>query len=750
MDTDSKSFHIVSDAAEMINKFVYVSIISLFLCSTLYSQILIKGKVFDNYYHPIAGANIKDTNSTVMTETDTTGCFSIELTGGKHILLVSHVGYKSIQLGCLVSNMLSPLYVKLEEGIPLDEIEISAKSVEHLWNDTRSGVCIEASEISQMPMLLGEPDVLKRIQSLAGVQFTSEGSIGYSVRGSAPDQNLILLDNCTLYNASHLAGFLSSFNNDIVKNAIFYKNDLPVQYGNRISSVLDISTVSDLVSKPTWKGGIGLLATRLSVQTPLNNKVQLVLAARRSYADLFFKFLKPQNVNKSVLYFYDLNMKLMCNPTSADKLFFSVYRGRDRAEIESFLIDYGNDAFSLTWKHSSNSNVLMKGVLSYSNFEYNIKSNWEVGVIDWKSNLYNLRGGLDFTYLYKNNNSIIGGINIAQYNFHPCKISGAGYLSYEISNSHATEAYFYLSGQQMVSRAMSLNYGIRGTIYKNKCGYTSIDPQLSGVLNFSEMSSLKMSYNYNSQFIQWANRSSSGSPLDVWIPASLRLKPLCGRSFILGYYLKNVRKYLNIAVELYYKKVRNVMDFYDNTSLLFNEHIEDFVDVGNSFAYGVEFSMKKKFRNHTLITNYSYSHARYKIPAINGGESYRSPYNIPHSFNFYLISELSSKCNIAVNWVYSSGRPGTFPSSGYQAYGVYLPVYSGRNHYKYPDYHRLDVSLTYYPTHKIRKSWKDKWVFSFYNLYARKNPWSINFKKGQSSMVYLFNVVPSITYNFEF
>jgi len=725
-------------------------VLSLIFCQNVYCQIVVKGKVTDALNLPLAYATVTTYSPFSRIEANTNGEFTLNLPEGNQNIDISFVGYKTKALKLAVYKNMPPVKIKLECGIALNEVEVLGEYNKYNLNTPMMGIhFLKSSDIRKKPSLLGEADVLKSIQLAAGVQSTSEGNTGFSVRGGAPDQNLILLDHTIVYNPSHLIGFLSVFNNDIVKDATLYKSYVPVKYGGRLASTLEISTIDEHPQKLTMVGGIGLLASRLSLVVPCGTQTGLLLSARRSYADLFLKLLPNENAKKSSLYFYDLNLKLTHHISDKDFISLTTYSGRDHVAVEDFGINYGNQLLSFIWRHDYNSKIYSTAKIAFSKYRYDLKSDWEINLIEWKSNLFDVNGEIDFCHRLNERNKLSYGISSTKHAFHPCTVEGPNSWGYEVSESYASESAIYLANEQAINNKWIVSYGLRSNFFNNECSYITIDPRLSSVIKLSKESSIKMSYGQNTQFLQWASRSDSGSPLDVWFPATAKIKPQ--KTFIIstGYYRNIPPSGIETSIEIYYRGSHNIIDFADNVNLLFNDHIEDLVCSGSGKAYGLELGVSKKTKRFTTIINYTYSHAEFTIPEINKGKTYLSPYDKPHSVNLFIDYKASKKINVSANWMYSSGKPGTFPSAGYETDGVYVPVYSGRNNYRYPDYHRLDFSFNYQPTRKDKR-WKDEWNFSIYNAYARRNPWAINFKKGKSTMVYLFSAVPSITYNFKF
>lgn len=728
-------------------------VLSFFLVQNVLSQVLVTGQVIDPSGQPLSGANIIWNNNTSMkTVSDKGGYFTLILPEGKQIIQFSYTGYQTEEIERNVYQNMESIEIKMYPSILLKEVQIVRKVPNKNLSDPIMGIhSLTAAEIVKEPVLFGEADILKSIQNIAGVQASSEGNSTYSVRGGTPDENLILLDNCILYNASHLTGFLSVFNNDVVKQAVFYKGYAPAKYGGRLSSILDVSTIDSISLKTEGKAGIGILASRLSLNTPLSQNTQLLIGVRRSYADLFFKLSPDRNLRKSSIYFYDTNLKLDHRFSKNNSISLSLYKGNDHASIDDFTINYGNTTASLIWHYLFNPKLRLSSTISYSHYGYNLSSDLEIDKIKWESTLASITGMVDIIFSMDKKHTFSLGTSFSKYFFHPCKVGSPQIYNYEINVGKGNEAVFYLSNEQKMSRQLIVNYGVRGNIFHNQKVYVTLDPRVSGVIKLIDNISLKASYAHNSQFIQWASRSTSGSPLDVWFPSSKKIKPRTMDVFSVGYYQEIGHNLPEFSAELYYKNVNNTIDFGDNVDLLFNDNIESTVYSGRGRSYGIELEIRQKINQFNFSVNYSLSHSEYMIQGINKGKKYLSPYDRPHFLHLSLNYTPSPRCEFTAMWVFASGKSATFPYGVYETNGVLVPVYSGRNTYRYPDYHRLDISFSYRSS-KSQKNHgrRSEWNFSIYNLYARKNPWAISFKNGKSQMSYLFSMLPSVTYNFFF
>ena len=637
-------------------------------------------------------------------------------------------------------------------------------------------------EIQKIPALMGEIDVIKAMQLLPGVQSTSEGSSGFNVRGGAADQNLILLDNSNVYNASHMFGFFSIFNNDAVKNAELYKGNLPIKYGGRLSSLLNVELKDDSPRKVTGTGGIGLISSRLTMEGPLGDKTSWLVSGRRSYADLFLRMSSDPEKRKEYLYFYDFNAKMTHRFSEKDKMGFNAYAGRDRF-ISSFgNISYGNVLASVFWNHLFSENLLSRLSLNYTKYSYDLE--WKVtgSHAEWKSDIQDMDLRLDFTHTLSDKLNLQYGATTTYHIFNPALILRTGYPDFRMNRSYALEHTLYLGVEQNLSKAFSLTYGARITAFRNvgKALLYSYDQNydVSGVTEYgrgdffhtyirpefragavykvNECSSVKANFTHNTQFIQMANNSDSGSPLDLWFPASPNIKPQEANQYSLGYFRNFKQNSIETSVEFYYKGMRHVIDFKDNAQILMNDKLEGEIRTGKGKSYGMEIMVRKESGRLTGFVNYTLAHTDRTIPGINEGKTYLAPNDKTHSINILASYNLSRKWDVSAEWVFSTGTPVTYPTGRFEVNGEYYPIYSGRSKERKEPYHRLDLSATYHPKKHPNRWYQGEWVFSIYNAYWHKNPWMISFDQNtsdgypQARMTYLFGAVPSITYNFKF
>jgi hypothetical protein len=691
---------------------------------------------------------------------DEKGFYSLSLPAGNYVFRVSYVGYESVEIKIRLNTSLNQ-DIQLKTSNLLSEIVISShRKDENVTGLTMGVQKLDIEEIRLIPAFMGEVDVLKAIQLLPGVQVTSEGSSGFSVRGGSPDQNLIAFDNTTVYNPSHLMGFFSIFNNDVISSVELYKSDFPFKLGGRLSSLLDVHTKEDSPSGLKGSGGIGLISSRLMAEAPLGEKTFALIGARRSYADLFLVFAPDKDLRGTTLYFYDFNTKLTHRFSDSDKLELNAYHGTDAFGATPGDFHYSNTAVSLTWNHVFSKNLFAKFSLNYTDYNYKIVSHVEGARMKWDSNIAGPTIRADFHQPLGDWWDLNYGTSATLHRFNPGIVQMESMAEYKVPENSAWEQAAYLSNEQKISEKLSLRYGLRFSLFRNtgetQHTYTAVEPGIGGAYRLTESSSLKANFSHHVQYIQLANNSASGSPLDVWFSAGPKIKPQEANLYSIGYFRNFNDNQYEASAELYYKDLSNVIDFAEHAELIMNEHLEDEIRTGNGKAYGIEWMVKKNTGKLTGFVNYTLSRSERSIPGINNGKTYRAPYDKTHAINIVANYNFSKKINVSATWIYTTGMPTTYPSGRFELYGEYFPIYSGRNEYRRPDYHRLDLSLNYIPRPNSKKRWKGEWNLSVYNAYNRKNPWSIYYNQENGTaapyaeMMYLFGIIPSVTYNFKF
>lgn len=747
------------------------------------SKFMISGIVKDQATgNPLPGANVYILELKRGVVTDEEGKYLFRIPRGNYNIKVSFIGYTTEKRLLNVDGMTTCDFALLP-NTQLQEVVVTSKRKDENLSKLNMGVQkLTANEIQKMPALMGEVDVIKALQLLPGVQSTSEGSSGFSVRGGSADQNLILLDDVNIYNASHMFGFFSVFNNDAVKSVELYKGNLPMKYGGRLSSLLDVKLKDHAPEKIKGTGGIGIISSRLTVEGPLGKNTSWLVSGRRSYADLFLKLSSDPDKRSETLYFYDVNAKISHRFSPSDKVSLNLYTGKDNFDSSFGSFNYGNSVASVYWNHLFSQNLLSRLSLDYTKYQYALQSSMANSKVKWASNIQDLTLRWNMDHEVSDKVKLEYGLSSTFHQFEPALVTRPDYPNYRMQRSYALEHSIYLGIDHKLNDRISLKYGLRATAFQNmgkasvysynkdyevvdttfyKKGkvyhtYLRYEPRFGAVYRLNSYSSVKANYTHNVQFVQIANSSASGSPLDLWFPASKNIKPQQADLYSVGYFRNFNNNAIEMSVELYYKRMNNVIDFVDNAQLLLNDKLEGEVRTGKGRAYGLEIMLKKNVGRLTGFVNYTLSRTERTVPGINDGKTYLSPTDKPHCVNLMLSYEFSKKWSFSAGWVYATGNPVTYPTGRMEINGEYFPIYSGRNTSRRSDYHRLDLSATYTPTKKPKNFLQGEWTFSVYNAYWHKNPWMISFDQNTSTgipkaqMTYLFGAVPSITYNFKF
>jgi len=774
----------------------------ILFCADLPAQnkrFTISGNITDSATgEDLIGASLYIEELKTGTVTNAYGFYSISLPEGKYRLAYSFIGFERM-MQVVDLNKDIRLNIRLEPAAnEIGEVVIAAEG--RNANVSRMEMSVERlsmKTLKRIPALMGEIDVIKAIQLLPGVQSTAEGTSGFSVRGGSHDQNLIILDEATVYNASHLMGFFSVFNNDAIKDVKLYKGDIPASFGGRLSSLLDVRTRDGNNRHFSATGGIGTISSRLTLEGPVySDKLSYLVSGRRTYADVFLIFANDPDLKKSTLYFYDMNAKMNYRINDNNRLFLAAYLGRDKFANTFAGMNFGNQTVSLRWNHLFSSKLFSNFTFIGSFYDYYLRTELSEQIsMDWKSKMQDFGFKADFSYFLNPNNPIKFGYHLTHHGFMPGEGGGVGEQSiiarFAQPKERALEHAWFVTNENKIVENFSVKYGLRYTLFQNisngeqvyelakyavkdsatytrgtvyhNCGRW--EPRIGMVYEINEANSVKASYSRTAQFIQLASNSAAGSPLDVWFQSTPNIKPQMCNQFAVGYFRNFKDNMFETSLELYYKDMTDVIDFKDHAELMANSNLERELRFGAGKAYGVELMVRKNEGKLNGWVSYTLSRARRTIDEINKGKEYRSPYDKPNNISVVLNYELSKQWIVSANWVYASGTPVTYPTGRYEIEGKYVPIYSDRNEYRYPDYHRLDLSATWSFTcasqsaskSNAKKRFKSELNFSLYNAYGRHNPWTIMFRqekdnpdKTYAEMVYLFSFVPSVTYNFTF
>jgi len=755
------------------------------------STVTISGYITDSKDgESLPGATIFIKSLNIGTSSNTYGYYSISIPSNKYEIIFSYLGYND---SLIKINLTQDTTINIElitSSQQLNEVVITEQSVNANIISTQMSVNkITSKTIQSIPALMGEIDLIKALQLLPGVKFVAEGSSGLSVRGGSPDQNLILLDEAVVYNSGHLMGFFSVFNNDAVKSVELYKGDLPAKYGGRLASLIDIRMKDGNTKEFHGNGGIGLISSRLMLEGPIvKNKASFMVAGRRSYADLFLLLSSNENLRNNTLYFYDFNGKVNYNINKNNRIFLSGYMGKDVFKNGMFGMNWGNSTGTVRWNHIFHEKLFSNSALVASKFNYDLGIPEGNSIaFNWRSSLtdYNLKS--DFTWYFNSNNTITFGVSMLHHTFFPGTIEGIGEESfittYSLPNNYALESAIYIGNKQKLNSLLIVKYGVRISMFNNigpatifnynDTGsvtdsttynkgnffntYVGFEPRVGAILLLNETSSVKASYSKNIQYIQQAQNSTAGSPLHIWFPASPNILPQIGHQVALGYFHNFKNGMFETSIEAYYKITDNAIDFKDHADLLLNKYMEGEMLRGKGWSYGTELLIKKTNGKLTGWASYTLSKAIREINGINNNQPYASPYDRPNDISIVANYNLNNNISFGATWVYSTGQPVTFPVGRFEYNNTIIPVYSDRNSYRMPDYHRLDLSVTFKPNINHEKKWHNEFNISIYNAYNRHNAYMINFKSEPSSpdityaeMTYLFGIIPSFTYNFKF
>ena len=782
------------------------------LCLLLYSfnlkaqeKFTLSGTISDNLSNEtLIGVNIIIPALQTGTMTNEYGFYSITLPSGTYDIQISYLGFTTINETIELTSDLSKNY-KLEEAAEsLDEVIIT-ENIEKLniKKPQMSVNSLSIKTIKNMPVVLGEVDVIKSITLLPGVTNAGEGASGFNVRGGAADQNLILLDEATIFNSSHLFGFFSVFNPDAIKDLKLYKGGIPAKYGGRVSSVLDIYQKEGNSNSFHMNGGIGLISSRLLAEGPIKKeKGSFLIGGRSSYAHLFLPLFDID----SKAYFYDLNTKLSYNINSNNNIYLSGYFGRDVFEIsDSFQNTFGNTVLNFRWNHLFSDKIFSNLSLIYSDYYYGL----ELGFVefDWVSGIKNFNLKYDFKHYINNNFKLEYGFNSMYYDFNPGEIKPttdtSGINPYKLIDKYAFENAIYIDAEHKLSNKLSVSYGARlsmfhrlgqdelniyendlpltfneeigiyekadpiGTETFNKSdvikSFANLEPRLAIAYQLNDVSSVKASYNRMSQYLHLLSNTSSPTPLDVWTPSGKYVKPQLLDQVAIGYFKTFKNNTYSLEVESFYKTIKNRIDYVDGADLIANDAIEQVILNGEARAYGLEVLLRKNEGRFTGWLAYTLSKSEQKTPGrtvvetgINNGQWYNTAYDKTHDISLTGSYELNKKWSISSNFIFQTGQPTTYPNSQYEYNGLVIPNYEARNSSRLPTYHRLDISANFNPKPESKKSFKGEWVFGIYNVYGRKNAASISFRENSDTgtneavQLAIFGMVPSISYNFKF
>lgn len=786
-----------------------ISFLILFLISSFYvfsqQKFTLSGTVSEaSSNETMIGVTIAIPNLNTGVTTNEYGFFSITLPEGEYLLQISYLGFKDQAQNIILRENSKANFLMFEEAEELEEVIVTDNSEKlDIRKPQMSVNALSVGTIKKIPVILGEADVIKSILLLPGVTNAGEGASGFNVRGGAVDQNLILLDEATIFNSSHLFGLFSVFNPDAIKDIKLYKGGIPARYGGRLSSVLDIFQKEGNSKELKINGGIGLVASRLLVEGPIKkDKAAFLIGGRASYAHLFLPLFDVDNT----AYFYDLNTKINYKLNERNSIFLSGYFGRDVFSIsDSFVNTYGNAVGNFRWNHLFSDKLFSNLSLIYSNYYYGLKLDF-VG-FNWNSGIQNFNVKYDLKHYVKDNLQINYGLNNIYYQFNPGKIEPSndtsGILEEQLIQKYANEFAAYIDIEHEVTPNLSLGYGLRFSTFnrlgqeelnvyandnpvvfnptlqiyqkanptnilnpgrkKRLAKFNNFEPRVSLSYTLNTNSSLKASYTRLAQYLHLISNTSSPTPLDVWTPSGSFIEPQLLDQYALGYYQNIKDGNYSIETEVFYKDIQNRIDYIDGANLIANDAIEQVILNGEARAFGLELLLRKNVGKFQGWLAYTLSKSEQRTPGrdltetgINFGEWYNTPFDKTHDFSIYGYYELNKKWSFNTNFVYQTGQPTNYPIGQFEFQGLTVPYYGLRNQERLPSYHRLDISASLTPKKNKDRKRQGEWVFSLYNLYNRSNAASISFSRNQDTNVNeairtsIFGIVPAITYNFKF
>ncbi|WP_294732368.1 TonB-dependent receptor [uncultured Flavobacterium sp.] len=752
----------------------------------------------------LIGASIYIVEANKAISTNEYGFYSISLPSGTYTVEISYVSFGTIQETVELNQNVRKNYQMAMGSQELDEVVISENHKRaNIRKPQMSVNKLTVQEMKKMPVVFGEVDVLKSLMQLPGVTNAGEGASGFNVRGGAADQNLILLDEATIYNSSHLFGFFSVFNSDAIKDLKLYKGGIPARFGGRVSSVLDIYQKEGNSKEFHMNGGIGLISSRILAEGPIDKgRTSFLVAGRASYAHLFLQLTN----NKNSAYFYDLNTKISHKLNDNNNLYLSGYFGRDLFNInDSFVNTYGNTVVNLRWNHLFSDKLFSNMSMIYSDYYYGLEL--DIIGLKWDSGIQNYNLKYDLKHYISDKFKLNYGVNAVYYDFNPGKVTPYGDNSAvnpeQLDKKYAFEPALYIDAEQELSEKIRISYGLRYSMFyrlgsqtmnlyannqpvnydsdlkiyekadpigtehyssgKTIADFSNLEPRAGISYQLNDNQSIKASYNRMAQYLHLISNTGSPTPLDVWAPSGKYIKPQILDQVALGYFKNFKDDAYSLEVETFYKKTKNRVDYIDGADLIANNEIEQVLLNGKARSYGLEVLLRKNEGKLTGWISYTLSRSEQKTEGrapgevgINNNQWYKTGYDKTHNLSVTGSYELNDKWTFGGIFALQSGQPVTYPNGQYSYGDLTLPSYGQRNEDRLPAYHHLDISATYTPKPEKKKGWQGEWVFSIYNLYNRQNAASISFRQNEDTgrneavRLSIFGVIPSVAYNFKF
>jgi len=782
----------------MIKKWIGLAIsFVLVLGVAAQEKVTVNGYIKDSLTgETLIGANFFIKGIAKGVTTNQYGFFSLTIPGKTYAITSSFVGYstKEFTLNLNASQLITIELVP--RNFIIESVTVTGRKRENNVKNAQMGkIDLSIETAKALPALLGEVDILKTLQLLPGVRNAGEGNAGFYVRGGGPDQNLILLDDAVVYNTGHLFGFFSIFNADAIKNVSLIKGGMPPQYGGRLSSVVDINMKEGNINKTQVEAGIGLIASRFSVQGPIvKDKASFIISARRTYIDALAKpfIKKSSDFYGSGYYFYDLNAKMNYKISNKDRIYLSGYLGKDvfafRNAGRSFQTDvpWGNSTATLRWNHIFNKKLFANTSLVYNDYNFSFAARQNDFFIKLSSGIRDVNAKTDFDYYVSPEHKLKFGALYTFHTFLPNVLTaeqGGNTFSPNNSNKkYANELAVYLQDDWEISKSFQLNYGLRYSAFQqvgpykafttdvdgNKLDsttfgrgqtvkwYGGLEPRATLRYSLSETSSLKLAVTRNLQYIHLVTNAGTTLPTDLWVPSTFRVKPQISWQYAAGYFQNFKNNMFETSVEVYYKDMRNQIEYQEGYTPSLRDPEEEFT-FGRGWSYGSEFFINKVRGRLTGWIGYTLSYTWRRFPFINGAEKYPSKFDRRHDMSVVSTYAINDRWKISGVFVYGTGNAVTVPERFYFINGVLTQQYSNINGYRLAPYHRLDFSATLTPEHRKPRRYTDNWVFSLYNVYSRQNPYFIYFDqegtalngdlKVTAKQVSLFPIIPSVTWN---
>lgn len=772
------------------------------------TRVTVKGYVRDaTNGETLIGATVFLDGTTKGTTTNEYGFYSLTVDPGNYTLVSSYLGFEDQRKDVELVGNFTVDFELGEAGTLLNEVVVVAEEEDQNVREVQMSVeNLDMGTIERLPALLGEVDVLRSIQLLPGVTSVGEGAAGFNVRGGSIDQNLVVLDEAPVFNSSHLFGFFSVFNPDAVKNVKLYKGGIPARYGGRLSSILDVRMKEGNSKQFEAQGGIGTIFSRLSLEAPIvKDKSSFLVAGRRSYIDVLAAPFLSGDLDGTQLNFYDLTLKTNYRFSDKDQIFLSGYLGRDvfrPSDAGGF--DWGNTTTTFRWNHLFNDRLFSNLTFYYSDYDYAILfgDDPEEDAFDWNASIVNLSAKPEFSYFITPENILRFGGQGIYYRFEPANavaVSDGVEIDISVTNQWATESSVFVENElSLFENKIKLNYGLRLSHFAYLGGrriyefgdapaegfarpltgfrtsergetiktWLNLEPRAALQLQLSPTSSFKASYQRTAQYIHLLSNTTASIPLDIWTPSTNNIDPQLADQFAIGYFRNFKDNMYEASFETYYKDFKQLADFVDGADLVLNELVEGQIVEGEGRAYGAELQIKKVKGRFNGWLSYTLARTERLTPGVNNNDWYPSRFDQTHNFNLTGFYDLNERITFSATFVYNTGTPVTLASAGYYQLGYFIPhVEDGkRNNFRIPDYHRLDVSMTLNPKkEKANKRWQGQWIFGVYNLYNRRNAFTVSGTQSEgrpilgqpimteaNKLSVIGNFIPSVSYNFKF